>query len=71
MFYVALIIGVIGGYILGKLHRSKPVGTLRVDRSDPDDVPQLFLELESVPSRLTHGSIVTFKVNTKSYISHE
>lgn len=71
MFYVALIIGVIGGYILGKLYRPKPVGTLRVDRSDPDDAPQLFLELESMPSRLTHGSIVTFKVNTKSYISHE
>ena len=71
MFYAALIIGVIGGYILGKLNSSKPLGTLRVDRSDPDDGPYLFLELKSNPNKLTHGSIVTFKVNTKSYISHE
>lgn len=42
----------IGGVIVGgllmwfRLTRQKPIGTLRVDRSDPDSTPYLFLEID-------------------------
>ena len=60
----------IGGYILGIYHaKQNPIGTLRIDSSDPDG-PYLFLELETDPNVLKKEKYVTLKVDTKSYISH-
>ena len=69
---IFLAIGIVVGCILSRLVPQKIVGTLRVDNSDPDSGPYLFLEL-------THGGIETirkkkyvlFEVNLKSYIPHE
>lgn len=69
---IFLAIGIVIGCILSRFIPKKIVGTLRVDRSDPDSGPYLFLEL-------THGGMETikkkkyvlFEVNLKSYISHE
>lgn len=70
----AIVIGIAGGilgYILAmRMCSKKPIGTLRVDSSDPDG-PYLFLELETDPNVLKKEKYVTLKVNTKSYISHE
>lgn len=48
MFSIGLIIGIIagvGGYLIVKqASKSNSIGTLLVDRSDPDD-PHLYLEL--------------------------
>lgn len=65
------IVCVIIGFIFGFRLKKKPIGTLRVDRSDPYDKPYLFLEMDSDPDNLIHGKYVTFKVNTKSYISQK
>lgn len=60
------------GFIIGRLSNMvRVIGTLRVDNSDPEDGSYLFLELETGTAKLEHGDIVSFKVNTESYISHE
>lgn len=73
-FIMAIIYGVcllIGGYVLGIYHaKQSPIGTLRVDSSDPDG-PYMFLELETDPSVIKKEKYVTLKVNTKSYISQK
>ena len=44
-------------------------GTLRIDRSDPDSEPYMFLELtESLPS-VMRKKYVIFRVNLENYIS--
>lgn len=50
----------------------KPVGTLRIDTSDQEDGPYIFLEID-------HGKIseiykkkhIMLRVNLKNYISHK
>lgn len=64
---VFLICGYVLGYSLGK-NKRKPIGTLRVDSSDPDG-PYMFLELETDPSVIKKEKYVLLKVDTKSYIS--
>ena len=67
-------IGVGIGYALGvKNTRLKAIGTLRIDQSDPDDGPYLFLELYSpdATTAIMNSKQVIFDVNVKDYISHE
>ena len=66
---VFLICGYALGYSLGK-NKRKPIGTLRVDSSDPDG-PYLFLELETDPGVIKKEKYVLLKVDTKSYISQK
>lgn len=63
------ILFLIGGILIGVIltllaSRKEPIGTLRVDYSDPDSGPYLFLEL---PQKNTHliekKKIVSFKVD--------
>lgn len=49
-----VVLFLIGGAVLGclitrfiMLRNQDPIGTLKVDRSDPDDGPYLFLEIDS------------------------
>ena len=57
------------GYSLGK-NKRKPIGTLRVDSSDPDG-PYLFLELATDPNVIKKEKYVLLKVDTRSYISQK
>ena len=66
---VCLICSYILGYFFGK-NKRKPIGTLRVDSSDPDG-PYLFLELEANPDVIKKEKYVLLKVDTKSYISQK
>ena len=69
---LAWLVGLIGGFVVFKTtKKDKPVGTLRIDTSDPDDGPYLFLELASDPRTLMGRKTVTLDVNTESYISQE
>lgn len=44
---IGLLIGVMVGVLLSRfIFKEKPVGSLRVDESDPDSGPYLFLELD-------------------------
>lgn len=68
---LALIIGIVAGFIIAAFKFQKwadPVGTLRVDKSDPDDNPYLFLELTKDIDFVYRNKYVTFEVNTQNYI---
>jgi len=49
----------------------KVVGTLRIDSSDPEDEPYIFLELNKGVGDVSRRSVVTLKVSTKSYLSQK
>lgn len=70
---MVLLIGTSIGLILSRfIFKEKPVGSLRVDQSDPDSGPYLFLELshEGVDA-IYKKKYVVLKVNIQDYISHE
>lgn len=47
MELIILVIGIlIGLFIERYIFQEKPIGSLRVDQSDPDSGPYLFLELD-------------------------
>ena len=67
---------VVIGYILGSLvtmliFRKFIVGVLRVDHSDPDDQPYMFLELYRSTDAVTSKKYVILKVSTENYISQK
>lgn len=67
---VIFVAAVIVGAVIANKH-NKPIGTLRIDQSDPDEAPYLFLELSEDPRKLMKSTYVTLKVNAKNYISHK
>lgn len=70
---LCMIIGIIIGIVFGRqLFRRDVIGSLRVDQSDPDSGPYLFLELsyEGVDA-IYKKKYVVLKVNIQDYISHE
>lgn len=67
LIFIAGAIAGVGGSILILLKTKG--GTLRIDRSDPDSEPYMFLELtESLPS-VMRKKYVIFRVNLENYIS--
>lgn len=54
-----------GGFIMWwKLARQKPIGTLRVDNSDPDSQPYLFLEIDRGKAHiLQKDKVVSLRVD--------
>ncbi|GHU48027.1 hypothetical protein FACS1894120_6360 [Clostridia bacterium] len=69
---IALVIGVLIGCILMTvIFRTKVIGTLRVDCSDPDDNPYLFLELSKSVDIIYHKKYVTLKVNVEDLLPHK
>ena len=71
-YIIAGIIIFIIGFILGKIPKKiNPVGTLRIDHSEPDEAPLLFLELSTDPRIFMCEKIVTLNVNTESYLSQK
>lgn len=74
---VFTIIAFLAGFFCGfavsciKSSRKEPVGDLRIDTSDPDDNPYLFLELSKDLNFVRRKKYITLKVNTISYIPHK
>lgn len=68
---IACIMSALIGFVIGVKYHHKPVGTLRVDHSDPDDNPYLFLELSGDPKKLPNQKYITLKVNIENYISRK
>ena len=69
---VLCIITFILGLLLGKgAPKKQPVGTLRIDNSEPGEAPLLFLELSTDPRYIMHEKQVVLNVNPKSYLSQE
>lgn len=71
IWVLAFIVGFITAHTNNKRHKEKPVGTLRIDQSDPIDGPHLFLELNTNPRNLLSKKQVVLDVNPESYLSHE
>jgi hypothetical protein len=65
-------IGVLIGCIFTRIiFQTRLVGSLRIDTSDPDDSPYLFLELSKDIHEIYKNKYVMMKVNLKSFIPHE
>lgn len=63
-------IGITVGCLLYKaLHNEQPIGDLRVDESDPEGCPMLFLELKQCPDNLKTRKQVILNVKVENYIS--
>lgn len=69
---IALFIGfILGGFFMYALSGGEAIGTLRIDASDPDDGPYLFLELSKDLNHIRNKKYVTLKVNISDYISRK
>lgn len=82
--FALLILGIVIGILIGgfigciitrnamlKKSAESFVGTLRVDTSDPDDNPYMFLELSKNVKDVTNKKSVVLKVSTENYISQK
>ena len=70
--FVIFGIGILVGIVCTTVStRTKSVGSLRVDTSDPDDGPYLFLELSKDIGDIYRKKYVTFKVSLKNFIPHK
>ncbi len=67
VFVIGMVIGCVFSSIV---RRSKSVGKLRIDTSDPDG-PFMFLELSKGVGDISTKKQVLLQVDLKSYISHE
>ena len=61
----------IGCVMAALIFRTFIIGTLRVDTSDPDDRPYMFLELTKNVQAVMRKKYVVLKVNTKNFISQK
>src|SRR5574344_1527554 len=61
----------VGGVVIAVVLYEKPVGTLRIDTSDPDEAPYLFVELSESVVKIYDKKQVTFYVNTQKYVSRK
>lgn len=70
---IVLVIGILIGFFGRELLvKPKTIGVLRVDRSDPDDGPYLFLEMkQTAMNEIQHSKYVMLEVNLKDYISRD
>lgn len=71
MFALSFLFGVgIGAIVTSLLIRS--VGVIRIDQSDPDDRPYLFLEINrGCYEKLLRSKKVVFEVRKENYISQK
>lgn len=68
---VVFLAGILLGFGMAFLIlKDRPIGTLRIDSSDPDG-PYMFLELEAGVGDICSKKHVRLKVSTKSYISQK
>ena len=58
------------GFMAGLIFRSpdRPVGALRIDRSEEDEEPRVFLELYHDTGEIGKKKTVTLNVSTENYI---
>lgn len=70
---IILLIGILIGILIARfIFRDKPIGSLRVDQSDPDSGPYLFLELSpGGADEIYKKKYVSLRVDLKDYISQK
>ena len=71
-FLSGMFAGIFTAYALLQKEFHKSVGTLLIDRSDPDENPYMFLELpEENLAAITESKSVELTIRTENYIPHE
>lgn len=70
---IAILVGILIGVFVSRfIFKEKSVGSLRVDQSDPDSGPYLFLELNRDGAETIYKKrYVRLRVDLKNYISHK
>lgn len=70
---ISILIGILVGIFMSRfIFKEKSVGSLRVDQSDPDSGPYLFLELNRDGAEAIYKKhYVRLRVDLKNYISHK
>jgi len=64
--------GLLAGLIIAYIYiRSRSVGCIRIDRSDPEEPPLLFLELHTSVETVSNGKYVILSVKNKNFINHD
>ena len=72
MIVIGIIIGVFSTAVYVQfINSNKLVGTLRIDNSDQDDGPYLFVELSVDPAIMTRKKQILLNVSTENYISQK
>lgn len=73
MQLIWLLVGILIGLLASRfIFKDKPIGSLRVDQSDPDSEPYLFLELDpGGMNDIYKKQSVRLRVKIKNYISHK
>lgn len=72
LFTVGLVIGILTGSVVTSIiSKPKVAGTLRVDTSDPEDGPYMFLELTTDIQEVYKADKLTFKVKIEDYVPHK
>lgn len=73
MTAIPLLLGIATGIFTAKgIFREKPIGSLRVDDSDPDSGPYLFLELDpNGADAIYKKKYVWLRVRIENYIPHK
>ena len=70
MILIFVVLGIVIGYNIAMYRiRSKTFGAIRIDRSDPDDEPYLFLEIKQHPDALMNERFVMLEVRNENLIS--
>lgn len=68
VFFIGVAVGIV---IMLTVPKDPTMGVLRIDRSDPFEGPQLFLEIDPKAGDITEHDYVTFKVLDESYITRD
>lgn len=70
---IAILVGILIGFFMSRfIFKEKSIGSLRVDQSDPDSGPYLFLELNRDGAETIYKKrYVRLRVDLKNYISHK
>lgn len=71
---IAFISGMIfGGWIVWLVANPNPIGTIRVDSSEPGEAPLMFLELDNQASltSILSSKEVMLRIKMENFISHK
>ena len=72
LLIVSALAAIFDAYTIAHAERKgRPVGTLRIDTSDLESPPRLFLELEREVDDISDMKTITLKISNESYIPHE
>lgn len=72
MLSVGIVLGMSIFFAINRARSKKnSIGTLRIDNSDPDDGPYLFLELKTPVDKVKKMSRVSMNVEVSNYLSQK